>query len=276
MPRMINSTHKCYESCSLIPYCDRVEICQRCGLGRSLLAGRAPELQDYVPHNANARTTKTAYLTWVFNRYLRETVPGSLLDIGCADGILLDVAAANGWRVAGLDSHANDECQHTIITARFLEHDFNEHFDALTFIHSFEHMDDPRATLLKCCSLLKQDGRLLIVVPNFGGLWAQAMGQEWQWLNPDDHRYHYTRNAIARLLKQTGFRIDASRTYSGFAPSLPQMILSAKRVLDWPGLRWWPASAALFRLSSLAGVVCNPGADFAGQGAELQVLARPV
>lgn len=271
-----DTTYPCDGICSYVPYWERVEVCQRCGLGRSLLGGRAPELQNYVPQDTTARIMKTAHLNWVFRRYLRNVGPGSLLDIGCADGILLNIAAANGWRVTGLDSYTYNQSMHTIITARFLEYDFNEHFDALTFVHSFEHMDDPHATLLKCRSLLKSQGRLLIVVPNFGGWWAQVMGQNWQWLNVDDHRYHYTREALARMLSRTGLRIEAFRTYSGFAPSLPQMILSAKSVLDWPGLRWRPARSVVFRLSAVAGVLCNPIADIARQGAELQVLARPV
>lgn len=143
-------------------------------------------------------------------------------------------------------------------------------------IHSFEHMDDRRATLFKCRSLVKQAGRLLIVVPNFGGWWSRAMGGDWQWLNVDDHPYHYTREALTRLLDQTGLRILACRTTSMFAPSLPEVILSANKVFDWFGIRWRPARSALYRLSRLAGVLCNPIADFAGEGAELQVLARPV
>lgn len=232
-------------------------------------------MQDYVPHDPAGRSSKNAHLLWVFDRYLRDAGPGSLLDIGCADGAFLDIAAAANWRVVGLDSYQQGGSNHTIVTGRFQELNFDEQFDALTLIHSFEHMDDPQATLRKCHTLLNRDGRLLIVVPNFGGWWSRAMRQDWQWLNINDHRYHYTRRALAALLGQAGFRVQSSRTYSAFAPSLPEMFLSAKRVFEWPGIRWRPVRSALYRLSSLAGVIGNPVADFAGRGAELQVLARP-
>jgi SAM-dependent methyltransferase len=200
--------------------------------------------------------------------------PGSLLDVGCSDGALLDIAAAAGWSVLGIDPQPNSS--ERIVRGNFAAHQFSQKFDFLTFVHSFEHMDDPCTTLRKCRSVIRQDGRLLIVVPNFGGWWSRVMGKDWQWLNPDDHRYHYTREALARLLEQFGFRIEVCRTDSAFAPSLPEIIVSSQGVFDWPAARWRPARSALYRLSHLAGVVCNPFADFAGQGAELQVLARPV
>lgn len=274
-----NGTGFCYgrvDSCSFVPYCEQVEICETCGLGRSLSTGRAAELQDYVQHNSADRESKTAHLLWVFKRYLQAAEPGALLDIGCADGTLLDIAAAEGWRATGLDSYQQSNCRHPIVIGRFLQHDFDERFDVLTMIHSFEHMDDPRATLRKCRSLLNNDGRLLVVVPNFGGWWARVMGQDWQWLNVHDHPYHYTEAALIRLVEQTGFRVEICRTSSRFAPSLLEMALSAKRVFDWPGLRIWPIRSALYRLSSHLGIVCNPIGDFLKQGAELHILARPL
>ena len=247
-------------------------MCAVCGLGLSSYTAAPAEQRNYLgPDQDGAKTARPIH---VFDAFMRDREPGSLLDIGCSDGLLLNIAAAKGWSVKGIDPQPNSSDR--IIRGSFATHQFSEYFDYVTLIHSFEHMDDPRATLLKCRSLIKQAGRLLIVVPNFGGWWSRAMGGDWQWLNVDDHRYHYTREALTRLLDQTGFGILVCRTSSMFAPSLPEVILSANRVFDWPGFRWRPTRSALYRLSRLAGVLCNPIADFAGQGAELQVLVRPV
>jgi SAM-dependent methyltransferase len=247
-------------------------VCTACGLGRTSYSVGPPEQRNYLgPDQSGAKTARPLRL---FEDFVSALEPGSLLDVGCSDGTLMDLAAAKGWRVVGIDPQPHST--ERIIRASFANYQFNERFDFLTFIHSFEHMDDPRATLLKCRSLIKQRGQLLIVVPNFDGWWSRVMGQNWQWLNLDDHRYHYTREALARLLGQAGFRIEVCQTCSAFAPSLPEMILSATQVLDRPTFRWRPARSALYRFSRLAGVVCNPVADFVGRGAELRILARPL
>jgi SAM-dependent methyltransferase len=261
----------CPQNCEFVTRFRDVESCVVCGLGRSSYRAAPPEQRNYLGLDRDG--VKVARSHRIFDEFMGALAPGVLLDIGCSDGCLLEIAAARGWRTLGIDPQPNSSDR--IIRAKFSEYEFGERFDFLALIHSFEHMDDPRATLLQCRTLIKQDGRLLIVVPNFGGWWSRAMGQEWQWLNVADHRYHYTRRALERLLGQAGFRIDACRTYSGFAPSLPEMILSANHVFEWPGIRWRPVRSTLYRLSSLAGIIGNPAADFARQGAELQALARP-
>ena len=264
------------KSCEFVQYFGEIEVCDACGLGRTLFTGRAPELQNYLPHDHAVRLLKTARLTRVYRLYLRSAGPGSLLDVGCAEGMLLDIAAADGWCVVGLDSYALRNDKRQIVAGRFLDFNHANSFDALSFVHSFEHMDDPVATLRKCRSLVRPQGRLLIVVPNFGGWWAQTTRHEWQWLNVEEHRYHYTRQALATLLGQAEFRIEVCRTYSGYAPSMPEVILSKMGAFTWPGFRWRPIRSALYRLSRLAGTVCNPIVDLAGRGAELEVLARPI
>jgi SAM-dependent methyltransferase len=259
----------CPQECRLAPCFADIDTCPVCGLGRTSYAAPPPIQRNYL--GVDAAGVKLGRPRRLFDEFLRDMKVGSLLDIGCSDGALLDVAAAAGWRVQGIDPQPNPS--ERIIGVDFLSHRFAERFDALTMIHSFEHMADPQATLRKCRSLLNPGGRLLIVVPNFGGWWARIMGADWQWLNVDDHRYHYTRRALSQFLNQGGFHIEACSTASTFAPSLPEMLLSAKRVFEWPLVRWPVARSLVYRLSRAAGVVCNPIADAAGQGAELQVLA---
>lgn len=254
------------------PWFRGVAVCQVCGLGRSSETVAAPQQRDYL--GSDREGIKTARPLHLYRAFIRGRQPGSLLDIGCSDGALLDIAAAEGWRVLGIDPQAQGS--RCVVRAEFPECHIAGRFDFVTLIHSFEHMDNPCATLRKCRAVIAPGGRLLIVVPNFGGWWSRIMGRNWQWLNVGDHRYHFTRHAMVRLLDQAGFRIEVCRTCSTFAPSLPEMALTVKRVFDWPWVRWRPVRSALYRFSRCAGAACNPLADLVGQGAELQVLARPV
>lgn len=262
----------CPQDCKFASLFENVDVCFTCGLGRTKRSWAAAEQRDYLTSDKSG--VKLSRSRQIFRAFISRLKPGSILDIGCSDGVLLDIAFAAKWCVLGIDPQPESSTR--IIRGDFLNHQFSQQFDLLTLVHSLEHMDDPRATLLRCRSLIKPDGRLLIVVPNFGGLWSRLEGQHWKWLNPEDHRFHYTREALALLLSQSNFRIDICRTYSAFAPSLPEIMLSVKNVFGWPGVKWRPVRGGLYRLSRFAGVICNPVADLIGQGAELQVLARPV
>ncbi len=263
----------CPRNCAFT-FCFRdIDTCAICGLGRTNRGGRAPEKQDYIQYEPTNRALKTVHLQHVFGKYLSRLHPGSLLDIGCSDGILMQIAAARRWKVTGIDSSPTSSPQ--IIHARFLDYEFSERFDFLTLIHSFEHMDDPRGTLIKCHSIMNATGRLLIVVPNFGGWWARIMGADWQWLNADDHRFHFTIPALKKLLEQSGFRIDSVATYSAFTPSLVEMFVSSRGIFDWPAFRWRPMRSLMYRVSRAAGLIANPLADLSRQGGEIYVMARP-
>jgi SAM-dependent methyltransferase len=262
----------CPQSCKFAPCFKNIEVCTDCGLGRTSYGRDAPEQRNYL--EGGQRPVKLARSNYVFRTFLRSLEPGLLLDIGCSDGVLMDIAVANGWRALGIDPQPNSTDR--IIRASFAEYEFRERFDVLTLIHSFEHMDDPRATLTKCRNLIAEDGYLLIVVPNFGGWWARTMGADWQWLNADDHRYHFTKAALRRLIDHTGFRIESITTYSGFAPSLIEMVLSAHRIFEWQGLRWRPLRSLLYKASRQSGLISNWWSDLVAQGAELQVVARPI
>ena len=216
----------CPEKCEFSPCFHSVQVCTACGLGQTIYGGATTAQRSYLQEGQ--RADKVARSRHVFLKFMKGLKPGSLLDVGCSDGMLMDLAAVNGWRASGIDPQP--ESTDRIIRASFTDHQFGERFDFMTFIHSFEHMDDPRATLIKCRALLTEGGRLLIVVPNFGGWWARIMGANWQWLNVDDHRYHFTATALQNLLRQAGFRIVSVTTYSGFAPSVMEMILSARNV----------------------------------------------
>jgi hypothetical protein len=83
--------------------------------------------------------------------------PGSALDVGCADGLLMNELRAMGWQVRGIEAYrGNDSTNTEIVVGEFLETEMPGRFDLLTFVHSFEHMAEPVRTLAKCRSMLEK------------------------------------------------------------------------------------------------------------------------
>ena len=264
----------CPDGCSFSPVYDgRIGQCGVCGLGRTLNAGAAAEAQDYLNATSEQREFKRNYFRRLHARALRDLAPGRVLDIGCSDGLLLDVLSEAGWQTLGIDAYRDTPPRADVLSGNFLQNAISGRFDLITAVHSFEHLDDPVATLERCASLLHPGGRLFIVVPNFAGWWSRAAGPRWPWLNPADHRFHYTEGAMRRLLEQNGFVLLSVRTWSRFTPSIAQMYLSERGFFEGVWCRWRLLRSAAFRISAAVRRPANVLCDVLGRGAELQVLA---
>jgi SAM-dependent methyltransferase len=84
-------------------------------------------------------------------------------------------------------------------------------FDRILLVHGLEHAGNARQTLREAWRLLKDDGRLIVVVPNRQGMWAY-----WE-NNPFGHGEPYSKGQLARLLSSLFFRVETQ----SFALSTP-------------------------------------------------------
>ncbi len=105
--------------------------------------------------------------------YLKETLTGKLLEVGCGDGTRLARLRDLGWEVYGqeTDPHAASYARDTYAVpvhlgaleeARFPD----ARFDAVIMNHVIEHVHDPVRLLRECNRLLKPGGTFVAVTPN--------------------------------------------------------------------------------------------------------------
>ncbi len=86
-------------------------------------------------------------------------------------------------------------------------------FDRILLIHGLEHADNARRALREAWRLLKDDGRLIVIVPNRRGLWAYAESK------PFGHGQPYSQGQLARLLGGLFYKVEALQP-ALFAPPL--------------------------------------------------------
>lgn len=112
--------------------------------------------------------------------------------------------------------------------------------DRILLVHALEAVPNPEALLRECWRVLRDDGRLLLVLPNRLGAWSlfdhTPFGQGRPW----------SRGQIRRLLESRLFRVEAMRP-ALFVPPFP-----ARWALAGAGL-WEGAGRAL--LPGLSGLV---------------------
>lgn len=78
-------------------------------------------------------------------------------------------------------------------------------FDRILLVHGLEHAGNARQSLREAWRLLKDDGRLIVVVPNRHGIWAYSES------NPFGHGEPYSTGQLSRLLSSLFFQVETLR-----------------------------------------------------------------
>jgi len=131
-----------------------------------------------------------------------------LLDIGCGDGAFLLAAKGAGWEVLGTERNPGPARAAGLDVRESLDEvDSPGPFDCITMWHSFEHMPNPRSTLGSIRDLLKPGGKLVVAVPDSGGLQAAIFRGRWFHLDVPRHLYHFDAGSLRHCLASAGFTV---------------------------------------------------------------------
>jgi SAM-dependent methyltransferase len=137
---------------------------------------------------------------------------GSLLDVGCGGGELLQAAVARGWRAAGAEPIAEAVEQARarapgadIRTGLTSEVGFPERsFDVVCAFHVLEHMPDSRAFLHELVRFARPGGLVVVESPNFASMQRRRQGERWIHLRPLEHLVHFTPDTLGAALRGAG------------------------------------------------------------------------
>lgn len=190
-----------------------------CGLVRTDPAYTAPPAALYGESyytERNAYLEDSAVFLKLFERMLdhiqRRKASGRLLDVGCGVGQLLQVAKARGYQVAGCDISvwATDYARkagYDVRTGTLEEIQYDDHaFDIVVASHTLEHVPAPLPFLQAVRRILRDDGLLVIAVPNYASVMAKTMRDRWAGLLPDQHLWHFTPKTLRAMLERAGFQ----------------------------------------------------------------------
>jgi len=152
--------------------------------------------------------------------FKRITKKGKVLDIGCGYGYFLAACRQNGYEVQGLDisswaaEYTRKKLNIPVVVGTLCALEAKPHsFDVITMWHFLEHTRNPRQVLLEAKKMLKEDGLLVVEVPNYKGTDAQRSWNNWVGWQLPYHFCHFTPGNLIELLSQVGFEVIKTKDY---------------------------------------------------------------
>lgn len=165
-----------------------------------------------------------------------------LLDYGCGSGAFARFMTDRGYDVVGLEPFSlgspTKETSLTLLRKPF--EDAREElgtFDVITLWHVLEHVKKPATLLAALATHLKDDGVLVISVPNFKSVQSELFKGSWFHLDPPRHLLHFEPETLTSTLAKAGLREAADQPFlpeygtSGWVQSVLNGVLPHKNFL---------------------------------------------
>lgn len=201
------------------------EICQHCA-SWTFVPSAAISSTPYPDHYYGANDQKfisvvnrLRHLSWWRRarqvHRLHQGRPGDILDIGCGDGIFLQNMRKRGWKIYGTELAGATFIRASSIEGIDLVQSGESpnlpwpdaSMDAITIWHALEHIANPVELIRECRRVLKNEGFLIVEVPNVASLQARLFKSSWFHLDPPRHITQFSRRGLHALLERSGMPV---------------------------------------------------------------------
>jgi len=184
---------------------------------------------------------------------------GVLLDVGSGTGAFVSEMSENGWQVTGLEP---DEGARRVAKEKFncdlkntdklFELPLNS-FDVITLWHVLEHIHDLKIYITQLKNLLKQNGKMIIAVPNYTSFDASTYREHWAAYDVPRHLYHFSPLSMKVLTEENGLRITAYKPmwFDSFYVSLLSSKYKNKARMGKEGNTNWVSAICIGFVSNL-------------------------
>src|SRR6185312_17411329 len=144
---------------------------------------------------------------------------GVLVEVGAANGIFCEEVIRSGAfrRVVAIEPGRSLAASCRALGIETIESSVEEAGDlggtanVVASFETIEHLFSPRDFIVKCHSLLAEDGLLVLSCPNYDGFDIQTLGVESDSLDAE-HVNLFNPTALAALVERCGFRVTECST----------------------------------------------------------------
>ncbi len=192
--------------------------CKKCGYAHVFPMYEEKELEKYY-ENIYAESTPS-YLwpekVYNVNKWKKN---GTILDIGCWEGTQLEFFMKEGWRCTGLELNKRAASiarskgieVYQISIKELFKKFARRKWDVINIAYILEHIPDPADFLISIKKNLKENGIIIIEVPNEFNPFQLAYLKEHYlqpyWIVLPDHVNYFNKKGIENLMRRTGWKI---------------------------------------------------------------------
>jgi len=238
-----------------------------------------PESKKKVSDSFPKRVLKKVFQLNI--QRIPQLKPGCLLEIGCASGSFLAYMANQGWDVSGIEISP-------IAASSARQFGLKVHcgpissvprpekpYDLIVGWMVFEHLHQPLEELARLGRWLKDDGVLVLSIPNAASFEFRIFKDAWFALQLPTHLFHYTPESIRMILAKGGFsllRIFPQRIMANIFKSMANQLTDnnkfpvVSRYLFEFSDSGWKRHYALYPLAYLLGL--------SGQSSRMTIWAK--
>lgn len=177
--------------------------------------GKYYKSEDYLSHNEH----KKGLVPWIYNQVKKVNIRNKfkiackgftnpqILDFGCGVGDFLHYAQQKGCEIMGCDmsedarKFASDKLDKTIVTPEEIFALPQSTFDVITMWHVLEHIDNLSFQAQQLHRLIKDNGRLVIAIPNYKSYDAQYYKDKWAAYDVPRHLNHFHKESLQNIFK---------------------------------------------------------------------------
>ncbi len=145
------------------------------------------------------------------NLEIRGLTGGSVLEVGCGYGYLLD--EARGF----FDTRVGTDFSSTAVELARAKADRvyeggveevpeSEKFDCVIATQVIEHVYEPKKFMELLAGRLKPGGKAVVATPHMGSFWRRIMGHKWASFKLPEHVLYFNSRSLAKLLKDANLQ----------------------------------------------------------------------
>ena len=135
----------------------------------------------------------------------------TILDVGAGTGDFLKVCKNNSWEVLGTEPNLNARKiaeQKGVLIREDLSKLNTKKFDVITLWHVLEHVENLQDYIKSLKGLLKNNGRIIVAVPNFKSFDANYYKDIWAAFDVPRHLWHFSQTSIAKLFETENMIVE--------------------------------------------------------------------
>ena len=177
--------------------------------------------ENYVSHSGTKKGLVNRVYHIVRSRAIKQkealasaySKEKTILDIGCGTGDFLGHCKSKNWRTLGLEpdqSARKIALENNDIEAKGLNHLYEieaKSFDVISMWHVLEHVYNLNEDIEQYKKVLKEDGTLIIAVPNCSSNDAEHYNSNWAAYDLPIHLYHFRPDNMKQLFSKHGMEV---------------------------------------------------------------------